>query len=302
MLEWVAKENPSVLSITSIYASDDGNALTYLHRIADAGFSHVLWSHHGYDDFMYDAGEIQRVRTWLKETGLALLDVHGSIGIKKVWCSPDEHQRRAGVELVKNRLELAARLSGQTVIMHTGAPDPSDPEPFWEAIHRSLDELEPFARVLGVRIALENGTWAVVRPLLAAYSPAFVGHCYDSGHGNLDEAWGLRTAASEPPGVRLGAGYHPGDEGGLGGLEQLRDRLICIHLHDNDGASDSHMPLFSGTVDWARLARILAASSYTGPVSLETVMAESGCHDEAAFLAHAFDTGTRFAEMIRMEV
>jgi sugar phosphate isomerase/epimerase len=288
-----------MLSVTTIYAADSGEPAPYLQRIAEAGFTHVLWSHHGYDDFIYDAADIAQVRVWLAAYGLSLLDIHGSCGVKRVWCSPREAERQAGVELVQSRIELAARLSSRVVIMHTGQPDARDPEPYWTAIRRSLDELEPFARARGVRIALENGTWAVIRSLLGWYGPDYVGLCYDSGHGNLSAEAGLRIAAAEPPGIRLGAGYYVGDGGGLAGLELLRDRLIAVHLHDNDGRDDLHDPLFSGTVDWSRLAGIIATSAYSGPVSMETVMRASGIRDETLFLAHVLATGTRFAGMIQ---
>jgi sugar phosphate isomerase/epimerase len=290
-----------MLSITTIYAADSGDPFPYLRRIADAGFTHVLWSHHGYDDFTYTPDDIAQVHTWLSAYNLSLLDIHGSCGVERVWCSPREEQRQAGVKLVESRIELAARLSARVVIMHTGQPDPRDPQPYWTAIYRSLDELEPFARARGVRIALENGTWAVIRPLLNSYEPDFVGLCYDSGHGNLSAEAGLLIEAAEPPGIRLGAGYYVGDGGGLGGLELLRDRLIAVHLHDNDGRNDLHDPLFSGTVDWSRLARIVATSSYAGPVSMETVMSDPGLTNEADFLARVFATGTRFARMIEAQ-
>ena len=227
-----------------------------------------------------------------------MLSLHGSCGVEKVWCAPVETQRRAGVELVKNRIELAARLSCAVITMHTGEPDPRAPDPYWAAIRRSLDELEPFARAHAVRIALENGTWAVLQRLLGDYPPDYVGLCYDTGHGNLGPEHRIQPRTAAPPEIWLGAGYYVGDGGGLAGLESWKDRLISVHLHDNDGRQDLHTPLFSGTVDWPRLAHIMATSAYAGPASMETVMVDSGFTDEAAFLAHVFDTGSRFARMV----
>jgi sugar phosphate isomerase/epimerase len=85
---------------------------------------------------------------------------------------------------------------------------------------------------------------------------------------------------------------------GLDHLESLKDRLISVHLHDNDGASDQHKLLFSGTVDWERLARIMAESAYAKCVSMEVTMGRMGIEDEGVFLAEAFKTGTRFSRMI----
>ena len=256
-----------MLSITTDYAKDTGDPSPYLRHIAEAGFSHIHWCHQWNTDFLYSRWEIEQIRNWLGEYGLQLLDLHGSAGNEKGWASPQEYQRLAGVELVRNRIEMTAYLSADVVIMHV----PADPQS--GAVRRSLDEIEPLCRERNVRIAIENGHFEAIRKLLSEYGPEYVGLCYDSGHGNM---------VAE----------------GLGCLESLKDRLISVHLHDNDGASDQHKILFSGTVDWKRLARIIAGSSYAKCASMEVSMVRSGIPDEGQFLNKAFETGTAFSNMI----
>jgi sugar phosphate isomerase/epimerase len=143
-------------------------------------------------------------------------------------------------------------------------------------VRRSLDTLMPFARDHGVRIALENmsvNNFHIIELLLSEYGPDFLGLCYDAGHGNVE-------------------GH------GLDYLERVKGRLISVHLHDNDGTGDQHNLLFAGTVDWNRLAGILATSSYEKCVSMELSIRNSGFTDEVAFLQRGFETGTRFAAMI----
>jgi sugar phosphate isomerase/epimerase len=255
-----------MLSITTDYAKDVGDPSPYLRHIAEAGFSHIHWCHQWNTDFLYAASEIEQIQKWLQEFGLQLLDLHGSAGVEKTYASSEEYRRRAGVELVRNRIEMIARLSADVVIMHV----PGDPEA--APVRRSLDELEPFCRERGVRIAIENGRFDAIRKLLSEYDPGYLGLCYDSGHGNTG--------------------------GGLDHLDALKDRLISVHLHDNDGTGDLHQLIFLGTVDWARLARILAESAYTKMPSMEVSMGRSGIPDETAFLQKAFEDGTTFARMI----
>ena len=260
-----------MLSITTDYANvDKGNPSPYLRRIADAGFTHVHWCHHWNTDFVYSRSEIEQIGRWLDEYGLELLDLHASVGPEKNWYSANEWERQAGVELVQNRLEMTARLGGDAIVMHYPK------EPGNEPVRRSLDELEGFARQTGVRIALENGSFDAVEPLLAEYSPDYVGLCYDCGHGNLIPD-------------------------GLARLDRVKDRLLVVHLHDNDGTSDQHKLMFSGTVDWPRLARILAHSAYDKPISSESNMSRSGITDETEFLARAYDAGIRLDEMVQKE-
>jgi len=266
------------LSMTTDYLADEGDPSPYLRRIADVGFTHVHWCHQWNTDYLYARSEVDQIAHWLAKFGLTLLNVHGSNGREKCWYAPEEYRRRAGVELVANRLEMAARLGSDVVIMHAILERPEEPEAFWDALSRSLDELEPVARALGVRIAVENlndpGHWDIVARILRACSPDYVGLCYDSGHGNKEED-GLRR------------------------FEELVDRLIAVHLHDNNGLADQHLIPFTGTLDWDRLARILAHSAYAGPINIETMMHQTGLTDECEFLARTYAAAVRLDGLIR---
>ena len=254
-------------SIAADYAADKGDPSPYLRAIAVAGFSHVHWCHQGDTGFVYMDAEVDQIGAWVGEYGIKLLDLHASCGPEKRWWSDIEYERVAGVELVRNRIDMTARLGGDAVVMHI----PADPEGI--PVRRSLDELESFARSRGIRIALENGSFDAINPLLRDYDPAYVGLCYDCGHGN-----------------------NAGD--GLDRLAETLDRLIVIHFHDNDGEGDLHQLPFMGTVEWERLAGLIAASAYTKPIQMEVGMGKSGIEDEVEFLAQAMERGTKIAEMV----
>jgi len=271
-----------MLSITTDYVRDTGCPGPYLRDIADAGFTHVHWCHHWNTDFLYSNSEIDRISTWLTTYGLRVLDIHASHGREKAWASPYEYARLAGIELVKNRIAMAATLGSDVIILHLppsiepGVESAAAADPWLTHVCRSLDALAPFARARGVRIGLENmgyDDFVRLRQLFALYGAEFLGLCYDSGHGNLGGQ-------------------------GLTHLEHLKGRLISVHLHDNDGSGDQHKPVFSGTIDWDRLARIIAVSAYEKCVSMEVTIHSSGFEDERAFLEHVYQTGTTLSTMI----
>lgn len=81
-------------------------------------------------------------------------------------------------------------------------------------------------------------------------------------------------------------------------LAPLMSRLAVLHLHDNDGQGDLHRLTFDGVVDWALAAELIAESPYTKPMSYEVSMRNAGISEEGAFLAKAYTTGARFAEMV----
>lgn len=264
-------------SITTDFVQDKGNPQPFLREIADAGFSHVHWCHHWGSDFLYSESEIIQIGRWLKDYGLKLLDLHASAGIEKNWGSPLEYERLAGVELINNRIAMAATLGSDVIVLHVAhIPHKQFAEPAMAAMHRSLDEIAPFATRHGVRIALENmaNDWfEYIDPLLRDYPSTLLGICYDSGHGNI--------------GGR-----------GLDFLQSRRQRLLALHLHDNDGQTDEHKIIFTGTVDWQRLATIIADSSYTKGVSSESCIHNTKLTSESEFLALALAAGQKLQRMI----
>lgn len=285
-----------MLSITTDYKLDYGNPKPFLQAIAAAGFTHVHWCHQWNTDFIYHPSEIAQIGQWLKDYGLQLADVHGSEGKEKFWYSPQEAARLAGVELVKNRIDFAAQLGADAVVMHAYPPT-RDPElaplnrVVWDQLRKTLDALQPYALARGVRIALENlidfrgvATSAVtgaeaadnfdlILQLYALYPPEYIGFCYDSGHAIL--------------------GRNRMDR-----LAPLMSRLAVLHLHDNDGKDDLHRLVFDGVVDWPLAAALIAESPYAKPMSYEVSMRNSGITDEQPFLEQAYVTGTRFAAIV----
>jgi len=263
------------LSMCSDYAQSHGSAEPYLRRIADAGFDGIQWIQQWNTDFIYTAPEVRQIERWLKDFGLRLFDLHGSIGVEKRWYSEAEYEREAGVEIVRNRVEMTAALGGDVVVMHVPRLIPES-RGAWKQLRRSIDELEGFCAQRQVRIAIENifyDEFNGIAELMENHGPDFLGICYDSGHGNMGG-------------------------GGLAHLAKLADRLIAVHLHDNNGFDDQHKPLFSGTVDWQRLASIIASSGYRGPLTLETGIRNSGLADESLFLRQEHHAAQRLAAMI----
>jgi sugar phosphate isomerase/epimerase len=123
-----------------------------------------------------------------------------------------------------------------------------------------------------VRIALENLTSAMnferLSALFAEFPVDYLGFCYDTGHGNMVAGW-------------------------LDHLEALKDRLIALHVHDNDGIGDEHKLPFAGNVDWQRFMRIVKESEYDKPLNLESNIARHPELSEAAFLSQALAACSR---------
>jgi len=266
-----------MFSIATDFSASRDNPEPHLKKIAEAGFSYVHWCHQWCTDYIYTKVEIDAIKGWLKEYGLKLLDLHGSVGPQKNWGSCLEWQRLAGVELVENRIRMTAELGGDAVIMHfprRKTAEGKDNTDSWNAFRKSMKTLSAVCTETGIRIAIENhfGEFQDFLDLLDEFDSDILGICYDSGHGNMSR-----------------------DEIPL--LAQIKDRLIAIHLHDNNGIDDQHKIPFTGTLKWEKLAPVIAASSYDKPINLE--VSNSQKEEDSIFLKHAYNAAEKFDAMIK---
>ncbi|GEM_PF-5416492 len=78
----------------------------------------------------------------------------------------------------------------------------------------------------------------------------------------------------------------------------MKHRLIAVHLHDNNGKSDQHKPLFSGKMDWLKLASILRSSSYKPLVNRELSVHHVKKTKEIVFLKDSLKQGLLFYDMV----
>lgn len=52
-------------------------------------------------------------------------------------------------------------------------------------------------------------------------------------------------------------------------IDVLRDELYHVHLHDNYGTIDEHLPLGEGVIDYVGIIQLLRKIDYLGVVNLE---------------------------------
>lgn len=260
-----------------------------LERIAAAGFTHIHWCHEWDREYMYSTYEMCQIREWMEECGLRSKALHSSKGsardvnvrethYRKDYTSGWEYNRKAGVELIRNRVELAAVLGAGEIVLHLYVPcltiqkKPEVKEEFYSCVFKSMDELMPCCLEKKVRICIENlfdmpGEYMLEAwdRLFERYPKDFLGVCYDTGHANM--IW--REKAPEI-------------------LERYGERLYAVHIHDNNGAMDSHWIPGMGSIEWEKVMDIIAKSAYEGPLVLELSSWE---RDVEQLLKRAYEAG-----------
>lgn len=146
----------------------------------------------------------------------------------------DERVREVTLFRLNQVLDLAASFHPRAIVFHPGYDRwrYDDNVELW--LEKSLLTWTPLvkrAEALSVKIALENvfdDHPTPLRRLLAKVDSAFLGYCMDAGHGHL--------FSRVPLPEWIGA---------------LGPRLIEIHLHDNHGEADEHLPPGGGNIDFA---------------------------------------------------
>ena len=168
-----------------------------------------------------------------------------------------ESIRRASVQEVLQALETASDLGARKAVVHPGYIDGLAVHVADHALALAMEGLEKVsarARQLGVVLCVEN-----LFPRLGPYNePDHFTSIFeaipdlkfvlDTGHANIGDKSGRRVIAF---------------------IQRFADRLDHLHLSDNNGANDEHLPLGQGNINFKAVARALQDIGYDDTVTLE---------------------------------
>lgn len=177
--------------------------------------------------------------------------------------SLNQRMREAALQELIAGLGAAHRMGMDPYTVHPGFMTPLgfvSQDKVREVVRHSLRRLEKVSLDLGVRVAVENMprfpfSMATTPPdLVHLIEGLEVGICLDIGHAN--------TMGLLPDFLRL------------------RDRVINVHIHDNVGEMDQHLPIGKGTVDFKAALRGL--TGYQGRYVIES----KGLEDAEESKAH----------------
>lgn len=176
---------------------------------------------------------------------------------------------RFDLDTILEEIDLAAFLGADPLVVHprslgleAGTWDAEMSAPLDPPALERIGSILAHARRRSVRLALENGALDLLAAVAAAFpagGPDGVGDslgiCIDVGHANLH-----RARYADP------AGHF---------LRTFADRLIHLHVSDNDGTGDQHLVPGTGSIDWRSVAEILRSIRYRGRTVLELAEPDS---------------------------
>lgn len=171
-------------------------------------------------------------------------------------------------------LEFATEIGVKQIVVHSiKMPENTD---FLNYNFEFYKSLEPYAKNLGIQIAVENLVNSVFwRPnslsnfIRLLDSPVFCA-CVDVGHAEL---------MGVPP------------EEFISGMD--KNLVKCIHIHDTDGKVDRHWIPYQGIQNWENITAALADYGYTGEMNMEVIHSFDNLPEELYFplLCYAAQVG-----------
>ena len=235
-------------------------------KLCSFGFSAVDYNLMQTDSFLYSLTTdkekefTKKLSDRIHDAGMFVSQVHGPWPV-----FPDldygEESRRIRLEYMKTSIRLSALLGSKKWVIHPmfpcGVNDLLDnnAQVTWEVNLDYITELLKYAKENGVIICLENmpfKNFSLSKPkdilkFLNTIDDPMCCACLDTGHAALFDDESLADTVI-----------------GLG------NKLQALHIHDNDGKTDSHWLPGEGIIDWHTFALALHDIDFQGVFSLET--------------------------------
>ena len=146
--------------------------------------------------------------------------------------SPSERMRAHSLEELLMLMQTCERLSIPMITIHPGsavAYGDNVKSRVREATRLSMKIIDRAIDGMSLKVAIENmppGTWSIcydVGELISMVEGTRIGICFDTGHAHV--------------------------AGTIDGFLRERERILNIHIHNNDGTSDQHLAMDKGTID-----------------------------------------------------
>jgi sugar phosphate isomerase/epimerase len=226
-----------------------------LEQVAGAGFDGLeIFCTRSHFEYSMKS-EIQAMASALEQHHLQLVSLHAPTsrdlsamresGTPLSICEVERVRRVEAMDELKRVIDVADDLPYSRLILHMGGPrETADPRKR-DAAFSTLEHLILHAHHAGVAICIENTTSEMGDP---SYLRTFVDETrlsglrfnFDIGHAHLSDF---------PEGERLDKSFSP-----------LGDLVSSVHLHDNHGEKDEHLPPYDGTIDWPAAIKLLKSA------------------------------------------
>ncbi|HUI85032.1 MAG TPA: sugar phosphate isomerase/epimerase family protein [Candidatus Binatia bacterium] len=202
---------------------------------------------------------VREIANWFRSTGVTFHSMHSPMYSDEEWgrggkppvniAAVEKRERIAALDEIKRALEVAEQAPFRFLVQHVGVGDEEASGRKQEAAISSLEQLQIFARPLGVQLLVENIPNELSTPekligLLDTGGFPDIGVCFDLGHAHIMSS--VKQA-----------------------FDVMKDRIRSTHVHDNLKDQDSHLWPGEGSIDWSEAMPLLRTAPHVPPVLFE---------------------------------
>ena len=166
--------------------------------------------------------------------------------------SPQNQSRLNSIAQIKSSIDLANEINAEAVVVHPGLisflANKYFKKEVYEFANQSIKEIGDYAKNLGVMATIEN-------------MPNFESMIYQ----NIVDLNQLLVENEMHMTLDIGHANHVG----YAPDEMIFDSIKHVHVHDNLGDDDSHLPLGEGSIDLKYIINTLESKNYDGIYILE---------------------------------
>ncbi len=228
----------------AVVISNDNQTVTpyeTIDAIASSGFKNVFIQWYDDDYKKFEVPQEEQI-LYSRQKGLNVIFTHlGYRRMNDIWLD-NENGERLLQKYLKN-LDDMKRLGVDLVMMHA-CVGLDAPEPNRIGLERFRKICE-HASELGIKLAFENTKLqGYLEYLMDNIDLDNIGICFDCGHDHCH----FKDAFD---------------------FEHFKDKIMCIHIHDNHGESDEHLIPGDGTVNFDYVLNGLRKANYSGYFTME---------------------------------
>ena len=224
----------------------------FLAQVAENGFTAVeIFCSRTHFDYS-SKQEIEAMKGRLEQQKLQLASLHAPTskdasamresGIPLSVCEVERVRRIEAMDEFKRAIDVAEELPFPRMVLHMGGSrEAADPRKR-DAAFSTLEHLVLHAKHIGVTLCVENTTSEMGQP---EYLRAFVDETRLTGlRFNFDVGHAFLSDGEEAE--RIAKAFEP-----------MRELVASVHLHDNHGEKDEHLPPYDGSIDWQNAISVL---------------------------------------------
>ena len=255
------------IAVTISNANKNVNPIETIHAIKNAGFKHVFIEWYNKDWDISQQEQLDECR----KLGLNIIFAHlGYQGINNLWLDNEE-----GEQLVKryiNDLKICKENGIDLVCMHLTSKSKALKD--GDIGIDRLKRIVAYAESIGMRIGFENTKIkGFLEYVFENIQSDNIGLCLDSGH--------------------LHAHFQDDLDFSL-----FKNKIFCVHLHDNYGIEDEHLIPFDGNIDWNDLFNKFRICNYNSYITMELVYRNDYLEmDVTEFYKKGLKVGKQLEEM-----